>query len=252
MAVSWDGVWPLVILLGPLLFLQRRLHFETQAVLLLLTRSREIAIVLFSLLFLPGVALHEGSHFVMARLLGVRTGRLSLFPETKSDGRVRLGYVETARTDVLRDAMIGLAPLLAGGAFVAYAGLDRLDLPSLWAALQGGDGVRILDALFSLPTRPDFWLWFYLVFAVSSTMLPSASDRRAWLPVVAAIGLILIAGLVVGAGPWLVDQIGPLLNEGFRAVAMVVGITVAIHLVAVPPAWALRKMLTRLTGLQVR
>ncbi len=250
--MSWDGVGFLVMLLGPLLFLQRRLQFETQAVFLLLTRSREIAIVLFSLLFFPGVALHEGSHFLMARLLGVRTGRLSLFPETKSDGRVRLGFVETARTDVLRDALIGLAPLLAGGAFVAYVGLVRLELPTLWAALQAGDGARILDAVLSLPARPDFWLWFYLVFAVSSTMLPSPSDRRAWLPVLATIALILLTSLAIGAGPWLLDQVGPLVNEGMRAVAMVLGITVAIHMVAVPPAWALRKTLSRLTGLQVR
>ena len=69
---SWDGLIWLLALLAPALFLQRRLHFELQAIFLLITRHENAAIGMFSLLFLPGVLLHELSHFLMARLLGVR------------------------------------------------------------------------------------------------------------------------------------------------------------------------------------
>jgi len=31
----------------------------------------------------------------------------------------------------------------------------------------------------ALPSVKDFYLWFYLAFAVSSTMMPSQSDRHA-------------------------------------------------------------------------
>ncbi|HEX9028794.1 MAG TPA: hypothetical protein VF823_06440, partial [Anaerolineales bacterium] len=115
------GLLILVLLLGALLILQRLSQRETQAIFLLLTRRADIAVVLFSLLFLPGVILHEASHYVVARLLRVRTGRVSLLPRTLPNGRLQLGFVETASSDWLRDTLIGAAPLFSGGAFVAYA-----------------------------------------------------------------------------------------------------------------------------------
>ena len=57
-------------MLGPLLLLQRALHREIQVVFLLITRRPEITVALFSLLFFPGVLLHEGSHYLMAKILG--------------------------------------------------------------------------------------------------------------------------------------------------------------------------------------
>ena len=72
-----DGFLWLLLMLGPLLILQRSLHREIQSVFLLITRRPEIAIALFSLLFFPGVLLHESSHFLMAKLLNVPTGRVS-------------------------------------------------------------------------------------------------------------------------------------------------------------------------------
>jgi hypothetical protein len=47
-------VW-LLVLLGPLLFFQRRVQLELQAVLYLLTRRQEVALTIFSVLLLPGV-----------------------------------------------------------------------------------------------------------------------------------------------------------------------------------------------------
>jgi hypothetical protein len=251
MAAQFDGFWWLLLLFGPLLLLQRRLHHETQAVFLLLTRRGEVAMVLFAVLFFPGVLLHEVSHYVMARLLGVSTGRFSLIPRPLPDGRLQLGFVETRPTDVIRDSMIGGAPLLAGGLFVAYAGLARLGLPAVWESLWLGQAGRFWEALQALPQRPDFWLWFYLTFAVSSTMMPSASDRQAWLPLVVAGFVLLAFSLLAGAGPWLLEYLGSPINQALRAIAIVIGIGVLIHLVLLPPLWLLRHTLSRVTGLRV-
>jgi hypothetical protein len=60
-----DGLAWLLLMLGPLLLLQPVLHREIQAVFLLLTRRPALTIGLFSLIFFPGVLLHEGSHFVV-------------------------------------------------------------------------------------------------------------------------------------------------------------------------------------------
>jgi hypothetical protein len=246
-----DGLWWLLLLLGPLLILQRSLHREIQAVFLLVTRRVEISLALFSIVFFPGVLLHEGSHYLMARVLGVRTGRFSLLPQTLADGRLQLGFVETSATDIFRDALIGIAPLLAGGAFVAYAGLSRLGLTSLWGNLVSGNTTALFDSLSGFYTRPDFWLWFYLAFAASSTMLPSRSDRRAWLPLALMFALLLGASLLAGAGQWLVVNLASPFNQLLRAVAIVFAISAAIHLVLLPPLWILRRLLSRMTGLYV-
>ena len=105
--------WFLVGVIG-LAILQRRLHNEIQSVLFLITKRIDLALAIFSILFLPGVLLHELSHYFMARLLKVPVGRLSIIPQSLPDGRLRLGYVETAATDFLRDALIGAAPLISG------------------------------------------------------------------------------------------------------------------------------------------
>ncbi len=249
---GWDGLAWLLLLIGPMLFMQRRLHFELQALFLLLTRRQDVAMGLFSLLFFPGVVLHETSHFLMARLLGVRTGRFSLIPQVMPGGKLQLGFVETAVSDPLRDALIGSAPLLSGGLAIAYLGLDRLGLLPMAAYLNAQDWTGVLASLQALPERPDFWLWFYLAFAVSTTMLPSASDRRAWLPVVLVLVVLIVLALVAGAGPWMVEHLTPWLNRGLRALAAVFGISLGIHLTLWLPARLMRALVSRLTGLRVQ
>lgn len=261
MLTSLDGLWWLLLLVGPLLVLQRSLHRQTQAVLLIITRRAEISLALFSLLFFPGVLLHEASHFIVAALLGVRVGRFSLLPKVvattnprlgyRGPARLQLGYVETSSTDIFRDALIGAAPLVSGGLVVTYAGLVRLHLDTLWGSLMSADPQSWADAFLILLARPDFWLWFYLTFVVSSTMLPSASDRRAWLPLSLILGLLLVVSLLVGAGPWLVIHAAPAFNQALRALAVVLGISAVIHLVLLLPIYLFRRLLSRLTGLSV-
>jgi hypothetical protein len=251
MPVNWDGFIWLLVLLGPVLLFQRKLHRELQSVFLLLTRNREISLLIFSFIFLPGVLLHELSHFLMARLLQVRTGRFSLIPQTLEDGRLQLGYVETARTDMVRDALIGAAPLLAGGLFVTFAGLSRLQLDLLWQEAVASSGRGLWAGLQLVHQQPDFWLWFYLTFAVSSTMLPSASDRKAWKPLTLILGLLFAFSLAAGAGPWLVQTVMPYFNQGLRVIALIFGISLAVHLVFLIPVWGLRLWISRLTRLEV-
>ena len=239
----YTGLLWLIVALGPLLFLQRALHREIQSIFLMITRRTDVAMVLFSILFFPGVLLHESSHYITARLLGVRTGRFSIFPKPLQNGRLQLGYVETASADLLREALIGAAPLLTGGLFVAFVGVNRLELPSLWVQVQGGSPETFWSVLSTLTSRPDFWLWFYLLFTISSTMLPSASDRRAWLPL-ALVGILLLGiSLLAGVGPWLFQNLAPLLARLFNAAAAVFFMSDFAHIIFFIPAFILEKLL---------
>lgn len=245
-----DGLWWLLLCGLPFLFIQRWLHRAIQAVLLLLTRRPVMAIGLFSLLFFPGIFLHEISHYLTACLLGVRTGRFSLLPRLLSDGRLRLGYVETAATDPLREALIGAAPLLTGGAVIVYLGMYRLGLSPLAGAFNQGNWDDLWPMLSALPAQGDFWLWFYLAFTVSSTMLPSDSDRRAWIPLLIGLALALGLATLAGAGPWMWVNLAPWVNGALRILALVFGISLALHLVLLVPISILAALLSRLTGLR--
>src|SRR5512142_1576675 len=98
----FDGFLWLLVTLVVFVFLQRALHREIQAFFLILTRKPGVTQVIFALIFFPGVVLHEGSHFLAAKLLGVRTGTFSLIPQAQPNGRLRLGYVETYSGGFLR------------------------------------------------------------------------------------------------------------------------------------------------------
>jgi hypothetical protein len=249
---GWDGLLWLLLLLGPLLILQRGLHREIQSIFLLITRRADISIILFSILFLPGVILHEGSHFIMATLLGVRTGRVSLIPKAMPGGKLQLGYVETTQVDFFRTALIGLAPLLSGGVVISLLGSSRLGLIPVGEEILGGHIALALSAIKTLPERPDFWVWFYLVFIISSTMLPSASDRRTWLPLGVALTLLVGLAALAGAGPWLAQNLAPIVNRALRSLAIVFAVSAAVHAVVLLPVWLARLLLNRITGLQVQ
>ena len=251
MLTQFDGLWWLLLTLGPFIFLQRSLHKELQYLFILVTRRVEITLVIFSLIFFPGVLLHELSHWVMAKLLRVHTGGISLIPKPTRDGRLQMGYVITAETDFFRDALIGFAPLLAGGLFVAFSGTSKLGFLTLWDALNTLD-IEVVSQTFGfMLARQDFWLWFYLTVAVSSTMLPSQADRRAWLPILLAVILLIGVGVFIGLGQFLLETIAVPVNDAFQAVAVVFAISSGVHLIVLLPTWGLRKLLNQITGLKM-
>src|ERR1043165_7349269 len=220
-------VW-FILMLVPLIVLQRLLHREIQAVFLILTRDTRLTMGIFSILFLPGVFLHEFSHFLVAKLLGVRTGRFSIFPQSLPDGRLQLGYVETVRADAVRDSLIGAAPLILGTLFVAYVAIYHLQMRVLWDVFRNGQLNLFWMGIRALPTVKDFYLWFYLAFAVSSTMMPSESDRHAWIELIISVGVLFSLVLLVGAGPWMWNNIAPLLSNFLSSVAVVFGLSSVI------------------------
>src|SRR5512139_4101140 len=251
-----SGLLWFILMLVPLILLQRLLHREIQAVLLILTRDANITMGVFSIIFLPGVFLHEASHFVMAKILRVPTGRFSLIPHSLPDGRLQLGYVETARSDIIRDSLIGAAPLIAGTLFVAYVAIQHFEMRLLWDVLRNGQFNLFWMGMRALPNVGDFYLWFYLVFAVSSTMMPSESDRHAWLELLLSIGILfaILVGLtlLLGAGSWMLDNLAPYVSNFFGFVAAIFGLSNLVHILLILPTALLHKLVAHLTGIDIQ
>jgi hypothetical protein len=247
-----SGLFWFILMLLPLIVLQRLLHREIQAVFLILTRDPRITMGIFSFIFLPGVFLHEFSHFLMAKILGVRTGRFSLIPQSLPDGRLQLGYVETTRSDIVRDSLIGAAPLIVGTLFVAYVAIYRFEMRVLWDVLRNGQLNLFWMGIRALPGVGDFYLWFYLVFAVSSTMMPSESDRHAWLELVISVGVLLAIILLLGAGPWMMSNVAPRISNFFGFVATIFGLSSFVHVLLILPTAIIHRIAARMTGVDVK
>lgn len=211
---SWLFPWIIAgAAVWPLLYLKRWIHKHIQGLGLLITDDPEMTVLLYYLVLLPGVVIHEVSQWLLAKLLKVKVKRFRIWPEEQKGGVVRLGLVEIdKKVDVIRTSLIGIVPLVSGTAVISLIGSTVLRTEGFIQALGSGDIPVIADAWGEMAGTPDFWLWVYLVFAIANAMLPEKHDEISWL---------VLVGVVVGlaAGLFLLD-LGILVQaslEGFLA-----------------------------------
>lgn len=210
-----------------------------QRLLARLLRSPRRALMAYAFLLLPGVALHETSHWAAARLLGVRATSFSLLPRLTRNGTLRLGYVQTEWVDPLRASLIGAAPLLSGTAVLWILGTCVLGWDTLGRAIVDVRAQALLDGLAAITMVPGWCLWLYLAAVISNTMLPSRADRAAW-------GWVVVAGLLTGGGLLLFGwgaAAANLMEAPVRAIlsylAAAFTLTAALNLLLGFPLWAL-------------
>ena len=244
--MNWTSFLWFAAALVLLLLLERWIHRHMQGAMLLLTGDPDIAVWLYAIPLLPGVALHEISHAIAGWLMGARVGRISILP-ARSEGRVQLGFVPVEEMGLMRTALVGLAPLVVGCLALVFIGYKGLQLGPAVAALVERDWPAVMDGLHEVIQAPGMWIWAYLAFAISNTMLPSRSDMRAWPAIV--LFLAIVAGLVV-----LLDLgsalMGPLVGV-LRWLAVACGLTVLIDLPFALTILVLERAIGRLKGMRV-
>lgn len=247
--MKFDGFIIFTVSILVLILTQRVLQREIQIILLLLTRKPNLAIGIFSIILLPGVFIHEISHLLMAIILRVKVRKISLLPEVLKQGKIRLGFVQTAKSDVFRDSLIGLAPFIIGLFIVAYIGTQKLGFTALMDATYEANLNSFLISLKNLPQMTDFGLWFYFAFAISTTMIPSEADRQSWKIIILVILIILSVVIISGLGGWMVDQIYPSVNKWLLSISFVLLVSVLVHFLILLPTWIVRVAIFRVAGL---
>ena len=222
--------------LTALLALSRWVAYQVQVLGLRLTGDQRMAQLAYYLLLLPGILLHEISHALMAKLLGLKVGRFSLGPRRRRNS-IELGSVTVASGGVLRDSLVGLAPFLGGTVVLLLVGYRVFDVAALgraWTA-SGWDGVlRALDGVWLVP---DFGLWAYVIFAVSNAMTPSPADRQPWLVAGIYLGVTLGLAYLLGGLPVIPDAWSAQVAGVLQTLTLAFLFTLAVDLVAALVLW---------------
>lgn len=234
--------------------MERWIHRHLRGLALLLTGKHTRSVYLYALVLLPGVFLHEFSHWITAKLLGVRTGRFSIFPRQQKDGSLQLGYVEYYRDqslDPVRESVIGAAPLIFGIVTVVLIGRYVFQIPDVVRLIADPSFDGLVTAVRQIFETSDVFIWLYLLFAISNAMMPSPSDRRAWplLGVVIATAVVLL--LLVGQGDALLHQVVSPLSSIAVYVTLAFVLTLMVNVLFVVIIFLLEATLGRLSGRRV-
>ncbi len=148
-------------LLFLIFFLSLKISSFIYSTVFLLTKNGKIAIGVLIFFLLPGTIIHEFSHLIVATLLRVSTGELTILPTIEKNGEVRAGRLMLGKADPFRHSIIGLAPMIIGLILISLVG--KLFFPSL-------------NLLITHNPQPITILGFYLLFITSITMFSSRKD----------------------------------------------------------------------------
>jgi hypothetical protein len=140
---------------------------------------------------------------------------------------------------------------VTGSLFVTYVAIYHYHLLPVWefVRLTGWNGLWM--GLSAITKASDFWIWFYLTFTISSTMMPSESDRHAWLPLGLLAGILLGIAFLAGAGPWMLENLAGPFNSFLRALALIFGLSGIFQILLILPFLLLHLVLSKMTGVDI-
>lgn len=202
-----SSLLPLLLFAAALLLLSwfsRQISLYIQGVALGATGSIRAAVAAYFLLMLPGILVHEFSHWVVAWVLGLKPGRLEVWPKMRGK-MIGLGSVTAHSGGIVLDSLVGMAPLIAGTLLTlllsrAWFGAD----PRVLVEAGMARPQALLSLLAWAFARPDAPIWAYLIFTIANGMMPSAPDREPVKPLLVYLALASLLYVLIGLPlrPW--------------------------------------------------
>lgn len=182
--------------------------------------------LVFYLLVMPGVVVHETAHYLAAKLTLTPVGRFVPFaPSKDASGRITLGYVEHGARNPITGAIIGLAPVIINPiALVVLTGLITpvelsASLPNSSGTVSDGEAGRLLATIggqlidFASLNLSMFVLWVYLAVSLALGSCPSREDLVA-VPAAAVIIVGVAWGYSTLYGTGFVSALAPVAAFG--------------------------------------
>jgi hypothetical protein len=221
-------------------FVSRALTKRLFEAVYLATKARSVAITSITLLLFFGTVVHELSHLFTAGVLGVRTGKLELAPQSIKDEHVHAGSVMIAETDPIRRSLIGLSPL--------FWGIGVLTALSYFLPSWGNEAlISVQNGQFLALSVIRFCLTVFGIFAVSNTMFSSPEDLKGVPAVGITLAIIVGCIYVLGVRITLTDSIADILIRTGNTLSASLAIVLAVNMVILLMAHLLLVLTSRLT-----
>ncbi len=205
-----------------LYFLSRLVSRSLFNTFMLVFRVRSIAVSLLLAMEFPGTVLHELAHLFTAEILGVKTGKLMLEPESIRQDNIQAGSVMIAQSDPFRRSLIGVAPLFWG--IAALAGVSFV-IPGLYTSVFSSG-----TALFSNKDLIYLLGVGYLLYAISNTMFPSPEDTQGVLPLLGGITALIVLGYFFGLRVQLTGVVADVANQIITTLTKSMGVVIVLNI----------------------
>lgn len=205
-----------IIELGLLFFLSKKLINSLAKTFYRFHFSHRTLVHILAILFLPGTIIHELAHLLVAGVLLIPVGELSVLPEVEGES-VKLGSVQIGQSDPIRMSLVGIAPVIFGVGIILII-LSFLNFTVWWQAFLG----------------------LYLIFEIGNSMFSSKRDLEGVLGFLVAI--LVVGGGVLGVlyflRPFLIQNIWIYLNstdltgvsDFFKQAAIYLGVPLSLDL----------------------
>lgn len=215
--------------------LETWLHQHIFKVGWLITKNYQTTTTLYYTFLLPGVVLHEFVYWLTAGFLNVRADRVFQWPQLQQIGKLELSFVKLAKnTSPFQTTIISVMPFVVGSLSIWLMANYVFRLPEILAIIAPGTLPDVMAGLRALLETTDFWMWFYLAFAIANTMTPDLrvlGGLRVMLP---AAGVVTVLLVLLGVGDEiLLGFIAERLAQVFNMLSGVFAVVIAIDLVVV-------------------
>ncbi len=241
----------LAVLFYTLRQLEVWLHQHIFKVGWLVTKQYQTTTILYYAFFLPGIILNQFIFWLVAGFLNVAAERSIAWPQKQEIGELKLDFIRLSKNvGPLRFAVISTAPLLVGLFAVWQIANNVLNVPIFLAELNvGGFLGNLSAALAHFTNAPDFWIWVYIAFAISNTMMPNFANLRGWRIVLGIFGALIAALYILGAGDQVVmnNLRGPV-TDALNSLSSVFAIIIGLDVFMVLVLGTMEAIIERLTG----
>ncbi len=110
----------------------------------------------------------------------------------------------------------------------------------------------MLDRVLSTAGDPLTWLDLYLIFAVSTAMIPSESDREPWGPVLIFFGLLAVVSIVLGWLPRIPPDVLNAARKVLDSLTFAFGVSVLVNGTVAFVIWIVEWTIASVTRRRVR
>lgn len=216
----------------------------------LVTKQYHTTTVLYYAFFLPGIFINQVVFWLTAGFLNVRAQSVVAWPQKQEIGELKLDFVRLSnKVDPVRLALISTTPLLTGLVLIWHIANNVLNVPAFLNEINQTGSDNLLLTIGKFTSAADFWIWVYLAFTISNTMMPNLDNLRGWRVVLVALAIGVAVLFAVGAGNQVIlaNLRGPI-TDILNGLSSIFAIIIGLDIFAVVVLGTIEAIIERITG----